>query len=67
MGHFVLNGEARALDADTTVASLLAELRLDPTQVAVERNRDIVPRGAYAQTRVEPGDNLEIVTFVGGG
>lgn len=49
------------------MASLLAELELDPSQVAVERNRDIVPRAQYAQTTLSDGDQLEIVTFVGGG
>ena len=39
--------------------------RLD--RVAVERNGEIVPKAAYAQTRIEAGDVLEVVGFVGGG
>jgi thiamine biosynthesis protein ThiS len=63
----VVNGEARVIAADATVAVLISELGLDPHQVAVERNRDIVPRAEYAKVALEQGDRLEIVTFVGGG
>lgn len=67
MPNIVLNGEPRAIAEGSTVAALVAELGLSPQQVAVERNRDIVPRGAHAQVVLREGDQLEIVTFVGGG
>jgi thiamine biosynthesis protein ThiS len=35
--------------------------------IAVERNREIVPKSAYAVTRLTDGDRIEIVQFVGGG
>ncbi len=63
----VLNGEPRALAEETTVAALVTALGLVPQQVAVEKNREIVPRSAHAQTILRDGDQLEIVTFVGGG
>lgn len=63
----VLNGESRPLDAPMTVAELVAALGLDARQIAVERNREIVPRATYATTQLADGDHLEIVTFVGGG
>lgn len=63
----VLNGEPHPVGEDTTVAALVTALGLAPQQVAVEKNREIVPRSAYAQTPVRDGDRLEIVTFVGGG
>jgi sulfur carrier protein len=63
----VLNGDPHELAAGTTVAALIASLGLDPRQVAVERNRDIVPRATYADTELADGDHLEVVTFVGGG
>jgi thiamine biosynthesis protein ThiS len=62
-----LNGEARTLPAATTVAGLLAAIGLDTRKVAVERNEAIVPRSAYAATRLAGGDALEIVHFIGGG
>jgi thiamine biosynthesis protein ThiS len=64
---FTVNGETRPLAGPMTVADLLATLGLDGRKVAVERNEAIVPRSAYAATRLEPGDSLEIVHFIGGG
>ena len=63
----VLNGEPHPVDEETTVAALVTALGLAPQQVAVEKNREIVPRSAYTQTCLRDGDRLEIVTFVGGG
>ena len=63
----IVNGEPHAIEDGSSVADLLRALGLDAQQVAVERNREIVPRAAHAQTPLTPGDRLEIVTFVGGG
>lgn len=63
----IVNGEPHAIEEGSSVADLLRALGLDAQQVAVERNREIVPRAAHAQTPLTPGDRLEIVTFVGGG
>jgi sulfur carrier protein len=62
-----LNGEPHEIPAGTTVAGLVASLGLNPQQIAVERNREIVPRSAYPSTPLAEGDTLEVVTFVGGG
>lgn len=67
MTGITVNGETRALPEAMTVAGLLAELGLDGRKVAVERNEAIVPRSAYADTLLAPGDSLEIVHFIGGG
>jgi len=63
----VLNGEERELDGPTTLAALLAQLKLEPNRVAVEVNRSIVPRSQHAQCVLREGDQLELVTLVGGG
>ena len=62
-----INGGPRECLATTTIADLLAELGVSTPRVAVERNREIVPKAQYATTRLEEGDRLEIVEFVGGG
>ena len=62
-----LNGEARRVPAPLTVAGLLDRLGLDRRKVAVERNEEIVPRSLYDATALVPGDQLEIVHFIGGG
>jgi len=49
------------------IADLALELGLEPTKVAVERNMEIVPRSTLGETKIEDGDDFEIVTFVGGG
>jgi sulfur carrier protein len=64
---FTVNGQTRPLQAAMTVAGLLTELGLDGRKVAVEHNEAIVPRSAYAVTKLAPGDSLEIVHFIGGG
>jgi thiamine biosynthesis protein ThiS len=63
----VANGEPRTIPDGQTVAVFLAELELDPDVVVVERNGGIVPRSRFGELRLEAGDRLEIVHFVGGG
>ena len=63
----VINGQPRTVNAGTTVAALIGELGLGDRKVAVERNREVVPRARHATTVLAEGDRLEIVTFVGGG
>ena len=62
-----LNGEPRAWEQPRSVAALLTELGIDTRTVAVERNRVVVKRATYGDTVVEAGDEIEIVSFVGGG
>ena len=63
----VVNGENRTVREGTTVLSLLADLSLPDSRVAVERNREIVRKAEFARTALREGDRVEIVTFVGGG
>jgi thiamine biosynthesis protein ThiS len=62
-----LNGKPHAVPAGTRVAELCAELGLVPEHVAVELNRSVVRRDARAATELRAGDEVEIVTLVGGG
>ena len=62
-----VNGEPRAIPPGHTVAALLGTLGLDPRKVAVERNEAIVSRSQYDTTPLDPGDQIEIVHFIGGG
>lgn len=65
--QLLVNGEVREAPANATVMSFLEVCGLNPARVAVERNREIVPRSRYAQTPLAEGDRIEIVQFVGGG
>jgi sulfur carrier protein len=62
-----VNGEMREAPAGTTVRGLLEQLGLNAGRVAVEYNLHILPKTSWEETRVAPGDKLEIVQFVGGG
>lgn len=64
--NITLNGESRRTSAET-IAALVRELELDPAKVAVERNREIVPRSTLSEAVLADGDVLEVVHFVGGG
>ena len=63
----ILNGKRVPLVAGETVAALLQRLAIASDQVAVECNREIVPKSQHAQHVLQSGDQLEVVTFVGGG
>ena len=62
-----LNGQPREIAPGTSVASLVAELQLDARYLAVERNRELVPRAEHASALLAAGDRVEVVTLVGGG
>lgn len=65
--EIAVNGEPRSVAAGRTVLDLLTELGRHPQTVAIERNGDLLPRARYAETKLEAGDQLEIVGFVQGG
>lgn len=63
----VVNGSAREVPDALTVKALVAHLGLESGPVAVEINREIVPRAEHATRKLASGDAIEIVHFVGGG
>ena len=62
-----VNGQWTDQPEGATVAALLESLSLEPRRVAVERNKQLVPRARHGQTKLAENDQLEIVTLVGGG
>ncbi|MGE3251530.1 MAG: sulfur carrier protein ThiS [Hyphomonadaceae bacterium] len=62
-----VNGEVQEAAPGANLAGFLASLGIDSRKVAVERNREIVPRSTYERVSLSDGDKLEIVQFVGGG
>jgi len=61
-----LNGEPHETDAKT-VQALLEELGLGGQAVAVEVNKQVVPKKQHTQSPLADGDVIELVTLVGGG
>jgi thiamine biosynthesis protein ThiS len=66
MPHITVNGHPREVPPDTTVAELITLHNLTPDKVAVELNRRLVRTPAY-DTVLKDNDEVELVTFVGGG
>jgi sulfur carrier protein len=65
--EIIVNGQPRDVADGLTLAALLAELDVTVRHVAVEVNRQLVPRGKHQDCRLAAGDRLEVVTLVGGG
>ena len=62
-----VNGQEKTVTDGLTVTGLIAELGITAGRVAVELDREIVPRAAHASTVLRESAKVEIVTFVGGG
>ncbi len=62
-----INGDPQQVPENLTLLDLVRHLKLSEERVAIERNRRIVRREEWESVRVEAGDQLEIVQFVGGG
>ena len=62
-----VNGEDVSVPTGSTLAELLKRLSLEGRPVAVEHNRRVVPKAEHGAVRLNHGDTVEIVTFVGGG
>ncbi len=65
--QLINNGEERHFVDLASLAALVEQLGIKGDRVAVELNREIVPRPRWAETPLRDGDRLEIVHFVGGG
>jgi sulfur carrier protein len=63
----MLNGEPYMLNGSTRLVALIERLGMEPTRIAVEINRRVVPKAEYEGITIAPGDQVEIVNFVGGG
>jgi thiamine biosynthesis protein ThiS len=65
--RLTINGETRNFREPMNVVGLIGALELEPKKIAVERNREIVPKSQWEATALADGDRIEIVQFVGGG
>lgn len=65
--EITVNGEPRQIASEASVNDLVASLELTAARLAIELNLSILPRNSWATTKLQNGDKLEIVHFVGGG
>jgi thiamine biosynthesis protein ThiS len=62
-----LNGDSYVIDGDARLTTLIETLKMKPTRIAVELNREVIPKADYAKILLREGDELELINFVGGG
>jgi thiazole synthase len=67
MIEITLNGDKKPLSQSLSVMELIEQIGLDPRKIAVEVNREVVPKAQHPLHRLQSGDAVEIVTLVGGG
>lgn len=67
MMQITVNGEPRAVAPGLTAAQLVELLELGGRRLAMEINREILPRSQYAAHELRDGDTIEIVQAIGGG
>ena len=65
--EIIVNGKPHVAAEGQTIQGLLGDLKIAPDRVAVELNRRIVKQSRWPETTLEPGAQIEIVQFVGGG
>ena len=62
-----VNGNSVSVPAGSKLTALLQQLALGDGRIAVELNREIIPRSQYDSLELQDGDRLEIVQAIGGG
>ncbi len=62
-----LNGEPHSIGGDARLLALIEKLNLRPGRIAIELNQSVIPKAEWASVSLKPGDQVEIVNFVGGG
>lgn len=67
MVSILVNGDTQYFEPEITIAQLLERLKMNPRFLAVELNRQVVPRSEHGRIILANGDQIEIVTLVGGG
>ncbi|MEH6575485.1 MAG: sulfur carrier protein ThiS [Amphritea sp.] len=67
MIRLTVNGETMRLSRPNNLKQLIETLRLGEKRIAVELNREIIPRSRHEATRIREGDQIEIVRAIGGG
>lgn len=65
--QILVNGSPQRFDAAPSIAELVERLGLGGRRLAVEVNREIVPRSRHAEHRLADGDVVELVQAMGGG
>ncbi len=63
----LLNGQEKSFSTPVTISALLQEMGFSERRVAVEVNREIVPRSRHGEVELKDNDRVEVVFAIGGG
>ena len=65
--NILLNGKPRTIEDDLYLSRLIEQLDLKDKRLAVEINREIIPKSQHDQYKIQQDDTVEIVFAIGGG
>ena len=65
--RIVLNGEVKDVPGECGLDKLLAHFSLPPQRIAIELNKEVIPRRDWNTVAIKEDDHIEVVHFVGGG
>jgi sulfur carrier protein len=63
----ICNGDQRSLEEQATLTDLVASLDLDPRTLVAEVNGTIIEHSGFDNRKLQEGDQVELIRFVGGG
>lgn len=62
-----INGKQEAIEKKINLLELAASKNLSPERIVIERNQRIVPKNEWESVVLEENDEIELVSFLGGG
>ncbi len=65
--HVTINSESKEIPENSSVAELVILLELQNKRLAIEINKELVPRSTFAEHKIRENDKIEIVQAIGGG
>ena len=65
--NIIVNGLERHCPADSNLSELLRLLEMQDKKIALEINKEVIPRGEYDSYILNEGDAVEIIQAIGGG
>ena len=65
--YIVLNGKKFSIKEKDTITMLLKKIDVKSSKVAIEVNKDVIPKEKYRYFKFKNNDKVEVVTFIGGG
>ena len=65
--HIFINGKRNLVNINTKLDDMLHDLKIDISSVAIEINKEIIPKSKYKEIQLNSDDKVEVVQFIGGG